>query len=287
MKSKQLYLEWIEKYNAFGIKDNVIAELEEQSIIPIISLRDEDYKFLGVLPPEPESATIGFLMCREPDTYTVDYNYAKSLAKTGKKLRFLTYKNNISQMNEVDGIMLPGGRFPSPAEFYTDPLKKSDAVPGSRAHAYITSITEAIKDNKPIFGVCAGAQMVAGVLGEKLYRNVKTYTDTDLEHKTEILDAHKVYIYPDSPIYEMFQEKEITVNSRHIEALINNGKMKNLELYAVAPDGIPEAWGSREKNILCIQWHPEDFAVQGNTGAQSLYDWLGNKAQHYHDDKTR
>ena len=278
MKTQNINLEYLPEYNAFGIADEVIDNLSNENITPIISLKDKDYKKLDTQTPTKSAPTIAFLMGREKGHYTIDYNYAKAIAQSGVNIRFLTYKENISQLENVDGLILPGGAFNSPNEFYTDPLKKTDNQPGTRSYAYITSIIEAEKNNIPMLGICAGAQMIGGMHGLKMYRSIKEYTNSQLEHKTKNLDAHEVIINPNSPLYEIIGSKRITTNSRHNEAMLNFDQMSDLKIYATSHDGTPEAWGNEEKNILCIQWHPEDFAAKGNKSMQNIYNWLAQKA---------
>ena len=117
--------------------------------------------------------------------------------------------------------------------------------------------------------------MIAGALGGKLYRNVAEYTD--IMHKTKEHLAHNVIILPGNPLSRIFVKKRIVTNSRHREALNPNVPFE-LTLYAVAEDGIPEAWGNEKRKILCIQWHPEDFAVEGYSEMQRIYNWLAQKA---------
>ena len=69
----------------------------------------------------------------------------------------------------------------------------------------------------PILGICAGAQMVAGVHGMKLYRNLNE-TRSSIEHKTSEVNAHQVIIYPATPL-RAWLGKELTVNSRHREGV--------------------------------------------------------------------
>lgn len=45
--------------------------------------------------------------------------------------------------------------------------------------------------------------------------------------------------------------------------------------------GIPEAWGDADKNELFNQWHPEDFAAEGDKTMQNIYDWHAGKALEY------
>lgn len=106
--------------------------------------------------------------------------------------------------------------------------------------------------------------MLGGMHGMKMYRNLKEYTQTTIEHKTKTLDAHEVFVFADNPLSKILGEGKITVNSRHKEAMMPNDKISDMKIYASSQDGTPEAWGNEDKNILCIQWHPEDFAAKGN-----------------------
>ena len=285
MKTQNIFLKYIPEYNAWGISDEAIENITKEGITPIISIKEEDYQKLGCPAPQTQAPTVAFLMGREKGHYTIDFNYAKAIAQSNVNIRFLTYKENISQLDNVDGLILPGGAFDSPNEFYTDPLKKTDNQPGNRSYAYVTSVMEAEKNNIPMLGICAGAQMIGGMHGLKMYRSIKEYTNSNLEHKTKNLDAHEITINPNSPLYDIIGQKHIITNSRHNEAAMNNDKISDLEIYATSHDGTPEAWGSEEKNILCIQWHPEDFAAKGDKSAQNIYNWLANKAHIYQKQK--
>lgn len=276
-----VFLEFLPEYKAYGISDNKIAELKAQNITPLLELQASDYQQLSGSAPSEENPTIAFLLGREKDHYTIDIPYAKAIAQSGANIRFLTYDDNLSQMNGVDGLILPGGSFNSPNIFYTDPLKETEDQPGTRSYAYITSIMQAEQENLPILGICAGAQMLGGMHGMKMYRNLKEYTQTTLEHKTKDLEAHDVLIYPDTPLAEILGNGHIETNSRHKEAMTPNDKISDLKIYAATADGTPEAWGNENKNILCIQWHPEDFAAQGDEKMQKIYNWLTNKAKEY------
>ena len=270
-------LEFLPEYNAYGISDEQMAAFAKEGITPILQLSDEDYAQLANKKPHANQPIVGFLMGREKGYYTIDMPYAKAIAQSCVQLRFLTYNENLSQMDGINGLILPGGAFDSPNEFYTDP-QKGDSTPGTRSYAYITSIMKAEKEGIPMLGICAGAQMIGGMHGMKMYRDLKAYTNTSLEHKTKDLGAHNVFIYPNTPLAKILGEGHIETNSRHREAMMPNDKISDLKIYASTADGTPEAWGNEDKNILCIQWHPEDFAAQGDTKMQKIYDWLAEKA---------
>ena len=283
MKTQKVYLDYLPEYDTYGISDEKIKHFIEAGITPILELNPLDAQKLSEKQKNNEKQpTVAFLMGREKGHYTVDKSYAKALCQTGAKLRFLTYKQNLAQMDGIDGLILPGGSFDSPNEFYTDPNKKNDNTPGTRSYAYISSIVKAEQNNMPILGICAGAQILGGMHYMKTYRDLDEYTKTSIEHKTKDLEAHEVFVYPDTPLEEILGEGKIMVNSRHKEGMMPNDKISDMKIYAVANDGTPEAWGNADKNILCIQWHPEDFAAIGDEKMQGIYNWLVDKAKEYH-----
>ena len=282
MKTQKVYLDYLPEYDTYGISDEKIKQLKEAGITPILELSQEDAQILSEKQKNNEKQpTIGFLMGREKGHYTIDRAYVQALSQTGAKLRFLTFEDNLAQMNDINGLVLPGGAFDSPNEFYTDPNKKTDNTPGTRSYAYISSIVKAEQNNIPILGICAGAQMLGGMHHMKMYRNLKEYTQTSIEHKTKDLEAHEVFVYPDTPLAQILGEEKMIVNSRHKEAMMPNDKISDMKIYASSKDGTPEAWGNADKNILCIQWHPEDFAVKGNKKMQGIYNWLVTKAKEH------
>lgn len=272
MKKTKIFLDYFPEFNAYGVSDETIDSLTAAGITPIISLKKEDMISLGA-EPKSEKPLIGFLMCREKGHYTIDYNYAKALVQAGVNIRFLTYHSPAQQISNVDGICLPGGAFDSPDFFYND--GKQLYQPNIRYEAYEKVILTAEEKGLPILAICGGAQIVAGLHKMNLYRDVHQYTG--LIHKTKEIKAHLVRIYPDTVLRKLLGREQIITNSRHREA-VNPNIMSDLQIYAEASDGIPEAWGNEEKNILCIEWHPEDFAAKGNARMQNIYNWLADKA---------
>lgn len=280
MHTQSVTLEYLPQYEAYGISDEKINVFEKQNIIPFISLAPQDIEQLADASKD-NKPTVAFLMGRDENYYTIDYNYARAILQSGVNIRFLTYSSCAEQMNGIHGLILPGGRFPSPEQFYCDAALNASTKYEPRAAAYLNCIAEALKEHLPMLGICAGAQMIGGVLGMKMYRNTKQYTNTDIEHKTKILDAHKVLIKNPSPLYDILQTEEIETNSRHTESMLPYASDSKLTIYARTEDNIPESWGNAEKNIMCIQWHPEDFAANGDISMQRIYNWMAQKALNY------
>lgn len=120
--------------------------------------------------------------------------------------------------------------------------------PSIRSNAYIEAIRVAEEKFIPVLGICAGAQMIAGAHGMKMYRDLK---HSPIEHTSPADNAHKVIVYPNSLFNYLLGEKEFMVNSRHREGLLLNNKNTDLDIYAVAPDGVPEAW-AKWKTVFCV-----------------------------------
>ena len=273
---KRVYLEYLEQYKSFGISDEAISALENEEIIPELVLDEKAYELLYVPTPQPNAPVISFLMGREKEYYSADWNYVRSLAKTGVNIRFLTYESPVSQFMGCQGLVLPGGAFPSPEKFYTDPREDNGPTPRCRAYIQLIKIAECRRI--PMLGICAGAQMIGAFFGLKMYRD-QSYFNSSINHKSKEMWAHKVNILPDTPLRDILGASQVWTNSRHNESMVPDDSQSELKFYAFAEDGVPEAWGSKERKILCVQWHPEDEAALGNKAMQALYNWVVKSAQ--------
>lgn len=139
-----------------------------------------------------------------------------------------------------DGFILQGGAYGYEHEM--------DAI--KHAHDY----------NKPILGICMGMQNMGIFLGGSLvYLNNR-------EHQNPYEYAHFVDIKEDSELYKIVGQKEICVNSLHIEHIINLE-----EKYVVARnDNIIEAIEDKSKDFfLGVQWHPE---LLNDENSESIFE---------------
>ena len=273
---KRVDLTYDEGLKAFIISDETLKKINDNQIIPELTLPDSAYRLLHVTPPAEDAPIVGFLLGRDGDSYSADWNYVRAIAKSGAKIRFIDYVHPNTELSECSSIILPGGAFVSPERYYTDPRPEPKLSP--RAFAYIVCIRQAIKAEMPILGICAGAQMLAGECGLKLHRNTE-HLGGNLAHKSKELNAHKVFI-TDQSLKEMLGSW-LWANSRHTECADEDDSFSELKIFAHAEDGCPEAWGDWEKHILGVQWHPEDEATLGNKKMQAIYDWLASEAKLY------
>lgn len=277
-----LFIKYLREFDCYGIKKSAIADCIKNGKIPEIAI---DKKDIQKIVPDYRSITkIGFILGEDTSTdgtlyYTISNDYLKSLLKAGADLRFLDYDNIHSQIVQCRGLVLPGGFFSFPQNFYLQPPKK---MPQKRYFAYEEAFKFINLHNLPTLAICAGAQIIGALSGLKLYHSV---TDESLKQKPHHLPddkAHQICIKEGSFLQKIMKTDSLTiwVNSRHHEAVIekslsNYAKKPQVDIYALSQeDNIPEAWGNEHKNILCIQWHPENLAVKGQQSMQNIYDWL-------------
>ena len=263
---KNLY--FLPKFNAFGIADSELTDCG----ISVIKLSGGCYEKLRMTPPS-KAPKVGFLLGHEDGYYTIDYNYAYAVVKSGVEPIFLDYQNCTEQLAGCSGLILPGGSFESPEWYYND--SPADATyPNARSQAYAYALYTALHMGIPVLGISAGAQVIAAEFSSRLVKKPKLC----IKHKTAKQSAHWVTITNGSPLQHLLDVFTLKTNSRHNEIVAD---FPVLKCYAIAEDGVPEAWGSEQDNILGIQWHPEDYAVSGNALHQKIYDWLASKAGEY------
>ncbi|TQR09246.1 gamma-glutamyl-gamma-aminobutyrate hydrolase family protein [Psychrobacillus soli] len=83
--------------------------------------------------------------------------------------------------------------------------------------------------------------------------------------------SHPVKVDKQSRLYELLQEEEFKVNSFHHQALHSVGE--NLRVVARATDGIIECVESTKHHfVFGFQWHPEEFAVDGDEASKRVFE---------------
>ncbi len=297
MQTKKIYLEYLEEFKSFGIPKKEIEELKKQGIVADIRFHKELYENKSSGRP-----TVGFLLGQDKgdngeEYYTIGMTYAQAALSTGAEIKFLDYENTYQQMKGCDGVILPGGAFDNPENFFIDG-KDMGGKEGKRFFAYKAAIDEAHHNQKPMLGICAGAQMLAALLGIwKMYRSIEEEVSKMTVHKPKAetdVRIHGLKLLKGTPIYEIMgldaNEDKIMINSRHNQAMVHPAlqdyvegtPLVKMDIYAVSDaDGIPEIWGNEAAGILCVQGHPEDLAAKGDTKMQKLYNYIAIKALAY------
>lgn len=164
------------------------------------------------------------------------------------------------------GFVTPGGDYPFPAEWYVSPPGMVGVCHHPR-FAFETRITrDLLARDRPLLGICAGMQVLAGVMGARFHRDLHLAIETDIDHVNQRPAeerAHEVAITPGSLLHRLVGQPRMSVNTAHREAAAESPE--GLLVSARAPDGVIEAVEVPGKRFaLGVQWHPEFFPEPGS-----------------------
>jgi putative glutamine amidotransferase len=164
--------------------------------------------------------------------------------------------------DRLDGIVMSGGGDMQPELCGAEPHESIYGLDPERDHDELNLVRWAVSDDKPILGICRGAQVFNVALGGTLYGDIASHAPNDpLKHnwfpgfpRNKI--AHPVAVTEETKLAKIMGAPIVEVNSLHHQAIHETGA--GLEVAARAPDGIVEAVElPNHRFALGVQWHPE------------------------------
>jgi len=181
-------------------------------------------------------------------------------------------------MGQMDGFVFQGGTDIAPESYGQAPIE-NHAWPGDpiRDQFELSIMEYAVKNDKPILGICRGFQLMNVYFGGTLYQDIETQRPNSIVHRdAELYDQlnHQVQFTPDSFLSKLYDEEgKGRVNSVHHQGVDKLGD--DLDVFATcAEDELIEAFGSTQftpGKVMGVQWHPEFFynsetpLIYGNT----------------------
>lgn len=163
--------------------------------------------------------------------------------------------------DRVDGVLLPGGGDVDPSRYGEGKHPETGHIDLARDEAEINVARWAVEENRPIFCICRGHQVLNVALGGTLIQDIPSQVETSEDHyfdkpRTELI--HDVQIEADSRLIQIMGQSPIGVNSIHHQAI---GKIAApLRVTAQSPNGVIEAVEIPGHHFaLAVQWHPEDL----------------------------
>ena len=200
--------------------------------------------------------------------------YVRCVEKAGGLPVALPYTTDVNTVKQFvslcDGFLFSGGVDISPARYGEEPNSRC-ATPSIPYDTFSFLVFEhALPTNKPIFGICRGAQMINVALGGSLYQDLPTqYTSSILHQQREpkFSFSHSVSLVKDEPLARLLGKERILANSFHHQAIKVLGQ--GLTVMATADDGTVEAvYAPAHPYLFGIQWHPERLIdIDGNSRA--------------------
>lgn len=176
----------------------------------------------------------------------VNDTYVKALQLYDCNTIMLTTNNpNVEEILDLcDGFLVTGGCDMDPKYYGEENKGESKGVKPDLDVLDKIVIEYAVKNKKPLLGICRGHQSINVVLGGSLYQHIDNHAD--------IVDDHEVVTIKNDILN--FDEKIIT-NSYHHQAV----KKLAPEMIEIARhlDGTNECFVSQKLPIIAVQWHPE------------------------------
>lgn len=169
-------------------------------------------------------------------------------------------------VRRCDGVLLTGGDDIDP-KLYAGKLPEALAktvgpLEPERDIWEKELIAEVFRQEKPLFGICRGHQMLNVALGGTLLVDIATERPGALNHRQmdrKMEPVHEVRIERESLLGKITGRQTLGVNSTHHQAI--GALAAPLRAVAESPDGIIEAveWKEAGKRpfLLAVQFHPE------------------------------
>lgn len=156
----------------------------------------------------------------------------------------ISEKNLDEVVNICDGLVVTGSANDVHPKYYGEEPTREYKFD---EYGLVKNIVELFYNaNKPILGICAGIQEINVIFGGTLHQQIPN-------HNLRDNSKHNVELAENTFLYEVYEKKNIKVNSYHKQAI--KDLAPEFKITAISEDGIIE--GIEKENIIAVQWHPE------------------------------
>ncbi len=177
----------------------------------------------------------------------------------------------------LDALFIAGGVDVDPASYGEDRHDLCGRTDPSRDRVELLFARWALRDGKPILGVCRGMQVINVALGGTLVQDCGEFHPGAIKHdyfpgggyERDFL-AHSVVLEENTRLREAMGAREVQVNSMHHQGVRRLGE--GLVPSALAPDGLVEALEvADERFVVGVQWHPE-MLIDNDPATRRLFE---------------
>lgn len=211
---------------------------------------------------------VGIVSSYNPENavYFVKPDYVTSVRRAGGIPVLLTLEQDetdiLQLLERLDCVLLPGGADVSPLLYGENPIREVTYSVEAQDRFEIEVVRQCVKQKKPLFGICRGAQIINVALGGTLYQDIYAQAGAVLCHRQDMKlrteRTHTISIVPDTRLHTWMGCTSIAVNSYHHQAVHTLGE--GLIASAWSEDGIMEAFEGIDAPVFAVQFHPENLS---------------------------
>lgn len=190
----------------------------------------------------------------------LNYGYIRAVESAGGLPVLLPPQKEVDSLADtIQGLVIPGGDDIDPKHYEEELHEKATLIPYQRFEFERALLSKVLKQEKPVLGICYGAQLLNVVRGGNLYQHIPDLPDT-MPHKRATSqdphDQHFVKTEPNCRLRKMLGLEQFEIVSIHHQAIRQLGK--GLQPSAYSQDGIIEAIEDPNASfVVGVQWHPE------------------------------
>lgn len=175
----------------------------------------------------------------------------------------------------LDAVLLPGGPDVDPTYYGAERHPETKVIDDARDTLELTLARWTYADDRPLFGICRGHQVMNVAFGGTLIQDIPSQVETEQDHyaaddlpRSTVL--HDVTLNPDSRIAAILGATRVPVNSLHHQSVEHPAP--GVVITGYSPDGVIEALEVPDKQyMLSVQWHPEDL-YNGDEAMKRLFE---------------
>lgn len=176
-------------------------------------------------------------------------------------------------LRRIDGLLITGsGPDLDPRLYGERRTSRFKIMDGERAAFELGLARQALRQNRPVLGICGGLQLLNVALGGSLVQDIAHEIGGAVNHRQETAATrpwHRVAIVPKTALRRILGRDGLKVNSSHHQA--PKRVAPGLVVNAVAGDGVIEGLESpRHRFVIGVQWHPE-FLYRRDEGSRRLF----------------
>ncbi len=171
----------------------------------------------------------------------------------------------------VDGVLFTGGDDMDPGAYGEEQIWACGDVSPLRDDFEMELARQLLDRHpeKPVLGICRGAQVLNVALGGTLYQDLKSQVTGCIchqQHQGGSYPSHRVKIQEGTKLHAIYGDTQVMTNSFHHQAI--KALAEGARLTATASDGVVEGFELPEHPyFVAVQWHPELLVTREENAA--------------------